>query len=332
MQDILSSPGRRAALMRLQALMAATAIPISARGASYPSQPITLLVPFGPGGAAQALTQRLAPGMLDVLGKPIVNEYRGGAGGIIAGESLARAEPNGYTLLLATPSVLAAVPAVRKSVKYDPLKDFAPVVSIATSPLVLAVNSKVPVSTMQEFVAYAKAHPRKLNMGSAGVGSMEHVGTEILQKMAGIELVHVPYKGPGASLQDLAADRLDCVFSSPIPVAPYVQAGTAKILAVTSSQRSPALPNIPTIAEAGYPSFVMDNWYALVAPTGTPAAIISRINGAVRKTLEDPGVLEYLSSFGLVPSASTPEAFGATLRHDVEHWRDWAQRSGVQVE
>jgi tripartite-type tricarboxylate transporter receptor subunit TctC len=308
MQHTLVSHDRRAALLRLLAPAAAAALPTFARANDYPARPITLVVPFGPGGAVQALTERLGPDLRRELGQPMVNDYKGGVGGIIAGEAVARATPNGYTLLLATPSALAASPAVNSKVKYG-AKDFAPVALVATTPFVLVVNAKLPVRNLTELIAH-----------------------EVLQQLGGFRMTHVPYKGPGASLQDLVAGRLDCLISSPIPVKPHADAGNLRVIAVTSAERSPAMKDVPTIAEAGFPEFQMSSWYAYVAPAGTPREVVLKVNAAVRKALANPDTIAYMTGFGLTPAGASPEEFGSLLAEDVKRWREWVQRTGVQAE
>ena len=323
---------KRTALSFFLALCAIGVSPSIALANDYPTRPITVLVPFGTGGAVQALTERLGPDLRAALGQSMVNDFKGGAGGTIAGETAARAEPNGYTLFLATPSALAAAPASYKSVRYNPLTDFVTVSMVATSPLVMVVRGDLPVRDVRELVAYGKANPGKLNFASAGVGSMDHIAGEIMQKMGNFKMTHIPYKGPGASLQDMVAGRLDVLISSPIPIKPHVDSGKIRVIAVTTPQRSPAMKDVPTIAEGGFPGFEMTNWYGYVGPTGTPPEVINRVNAAVRKALTNKSTLDYMAGFGLTPSNETPEEFGESLKREVKRWQDWVQQTGVRAE
>jgi len=310
-----------------------TVFPIVAHGQSdYPNRPITVIVPFGAGGAVQALTERLGPDLRREMGQPLVSDFKGGSGGLIAGETAARALPNGYTLLLGTPSALAASPAVHKNAKYNPVTDFVPVALVAMTPFVLAINANLPVRNLQELVAYGKANPDKLNFASAGVGSMDHIGGEVLQRMAGFKMTHIPYKGPGASVLDLVSGRIDCLISSPIPMKPHVDSGKVRLIAVTSSRRSSAMIDVPTIKESGFPDYEMNSWYAYVAPTGTPRDVVNKLNAAVRKALTNPETLTYLAGFGLTPAPTTPEELGKLLIDESKRWIDWVRVTGVQAE
>ncbi|MGE0802467.1 MAG: Bug family tripartite tricarboxylate transporter substrate binding protein [Lautropia sp.] len=333
-QSTLSAarPSRRAALSTLLAPVAAGLLPGSGHASDFPTRPITVIVPFGPGGAVQSLTERLGPDLRTALGQPMINDYKGGGGGTIAGEATARAAPNGYTVMLGTPSALAAGPAVYRNIKYNPLTDLVPVALVATTTFVVVVNDKLPVRDIRELISYGKANPGKLNFASAGVGSMDHIGGEVLQKWADFKMTHIPYKGPGASLLDVAAGRVDLLISSPIPVKPHADAGRVRMIAVTSKQRSPSMKEIPAVAEAGFPDYDLSSWYGYVAPAGTPRDAVLRINGAVASALTNKDTIAYMAGFGLQPAPGTPEEFGNYLAQDVKRWQDWARLTGVQAE
>ena len=326
------NPGRRDLLAGISAVLAGGAVPAWGQSGSYPNRPVNVIVPFGTGGAVQALTERMGPDLNREMGQPMINDYKGGAGGMLGGEIAARAQPNGYTLLLATPSALAASPAVYKNPKYNPVTDFIPVSMVATTTFVLVVNSNLPIHNVRDLIAYGKANPGKLNFASAGVGSMDHVGGEVLQRLAGFKMTHIPYKGPGASLQDLVAGRLDALISSPIPVKPHVESGKIRAIAVTSNKRSPAMKDVATIAEAGFPDYDMTSWYAYVAPTGTPREVVAKVDAAVKKALANPNTVSFMEGFGLAPATATPEEFGQILAQDIRRWKDWVKQTGIQAE
>jgi tripartite-type tricarboxylate transporter receptor subunit TctC len=298
----------------------------------YPTRPITLVVPYAAGGGNDAMARTVADRMGEALGHQVVIENRGGAGGSIATRQVARAAPDGYTLGLGGTGTLAVDPTLYPNVGYDPRKDFAPVGLIATSAMVLLVNTRVPAATLQEFLALAKSAPGRINFASAGSGSGMHLGTELLAYMAGISMTHIPYKGSGPALTDLVGGHVAVYMSSLPPAAGLVRDGRVRALAVTSLTRAKVLPNIPTVAEAALPGFEAVLHYGIVAPAGTPRPVVDRLNAAMRTALSSPEVLARLDIDGAEPSPSTPEQYAADIDREETKWSEIVRRSGAKAE
>jgi tripartite-type tricarboxylate transporter receptor subunit TctC len=322
----------RGPLIRHLAL-AGVALAFSAvvHASDYPTKPITLFVPFATGGATQTLVERVGREMQRDLGQPLIPDYRGGAGGSIAAEAAARSPHDGYTLFMGATGALAVAPAVMK-VRFDPEKDFVPIALIATTPYVMVINTKLPFKNLQDLIQYAKQNPGKLNFGSSGAGGSDHIACEVFQKMAGITITHIAYKGAGPLMPDLISGRIDMAILSPIPVKPQVEAGTLRMLGVTTKQRSPSLKDVPSIAEQGLPAYDLLAWYGFFAPAGAPAEVVTRINAAALKALANKDVESYLLSQGLTPGTLTPAAFGELVRKDITQWGDYARSTGVRIE
>jgi tripartite-type tricarboxylate transporter receptor subunit TctC len=242
-----------------------------ARADDYPSHPIRLIVPYAPGGGADAVARIVAKRVSETIGQPVVIENRGGAGSIIGTEDVHKAAPDGYTLLLGQSGPISINPAVYKDLPYDPEKDFAPITMTTAYPYILVVNAKLPVKTLQEFVAMVKSKPGEFNYGTTGVGAANHLVTELFAAKAGLKMVHVPYRGTALAVADLLAGQVTMVFADPVSALPHMQAGTLHALAVTSNERSSVAPDVPTVAESGYPGFDAIAWHGILAPTGTPA-------------------------------------------------------------
>ncbi|NMU93446.1 tripartite tricarboxylate transporter substrate binding protein, partial [Achromobacter ruhlandii] len=277
------NPLLRACLRTALALAAApllSSAPFSAHADAWPQRPIRLLVPYGPGGSSDVVARAVAVEMSRDLGQQVIVENKGGGQGSIATVEAARARPDGYTLILGHVGTLAVNPTMMPNLSYDPRRDFAPIILLAKLPMVFAVGAKVPAATLPEFVALARAKPGVLNYGSAGNGSAGHLAFEMLKTAAAIDVVHVPYKGTGAQVTDLLAGNIDAAAAGIPGLLPHAQAGKIKIVAVGSAQRLPILPDVPTVAEQGYPGFESSRWFGLLAPAGTPQEAISRLQAA----------------------------------------------------
>jgi tripartite-type tricarboxylate transporter receptor subunit TctC len=314
------------------ALVAAVVVTGSAQAQDYPSRPITLVVPYAAGGGNDVMARIVAEKMSKTLGQQIVIENKGGAGGSIATRQVAKAAPDGYTLGLGGTGTLAINPTLYPNVGYDPRKDFSPVGLIATSALVVLTNPQVSATSISELIALAKREPGTLNYASAGVGSGIHLGAELFAAMAGIKLTHVPYKGSSPALTDLIGGHVSIYFSSLPPAIALVKEGKVRALAVTGSKRSDIFPNLPTVAEGALPGYEAVLHYGIVAPAGTPRAIIDKLNAAMRAALAEPDVRERIIADGAEPLAGTPEDYAADIDREETKWSAVVKRSGAKVE
>ena len=318
-------------LLRALTLVALTATTASAQ--DFPSRPITLIVPYSAGGGNDVMARVAAEKMSRSLGQQIVIENRGGAGGSIATRQGARAVPDGYTLALGGTGTLAINPTLYPNVGYDPRKDFAPIGLIGTSALVVLVNPSVPVKSIKELIAYAKANPGKMNFASAGTGSGIHLAAEYFKVQAGIEMTHVPYKGSGPALQDLVGGHVAIYFSSMPPALGLIKEGKVRALAVTGPKRSDIMPELPTVAEAGdMPGFEAVLHYGIVAPAGTPTAIVNKLNIALRAAVMSDELKAKLAPDGTEPLASTPEEYAADIDKEETKWSAIVRKSGAKAE
>ncbi len=298
----------------------------------YPSRPITLIVPFPPGGSTTVMARNVADKLTATLGQQIVVENRGGAGGVIGTRSVARATPDGYTILLSYTATMAIAPAMNVNAGYDPRKDFVPIGMIGAAPSVLVVNPSLPVHSIAELIAYAKAAPAPLQYGSPGVGTVNHLAGEYLAAETGMKLQHVPYKGNGPALGDLLGGHIPMMFV-PIPVAlGNIKAGTLRGLAIGSAKRTSLLPDLPTLAESGVPGFEVALRYGLVAPAGTPPAIIARLNKELNAALSTEDVKKRLATEGAESLPGTPEAYAADIDREEKKWGGLVKKLGLKVE
>ena len=257
---------------------------MTARADDYPSRPIRLVVPYAPGGGADSVA-RIVRRVSENIGQPIVIETTGGAGSILGTDIVAKAEPDGYTLLLGQSGPISINPAVYKSLPYDPVKDFAPVTMTTAYPYILVVNAELPARSLQEFVALARSKPGAMNYGSTGIGAANHLVSELFNSKAGLKMTHMPYRGTALAVGDLMGGQLTMVFGDPISVLPHMKSGKLRALAVTSLERSPVAPEVPTVAESGYPGFEALAWHGILAPARTPPAIIKKLNAEIVKAL-----------------------------------------------
>ena len=300
----------------------------AAQAPKYPSKTVRMLVGFSPGGATDNVARFIAPGLTEGLGQSVVVENRPGASSIIAGEVVAKAPPDGHTVLMVTQTLINAR-IIENRVFPDLAKDFAAVSLCASTPLVLVVNPSLPVKTLKELIALARANPGHLNYGSGGVGASPHMSGELLAKMARITIVHVPYKGEGPALIDVIAGHLPMMFSNPTASMPHVQGGKLRAIAVTGSQPSPAVPGVPTLAAAGLPGYEVLGWFGVVSPAATPREIVARLNGEIAKVLARPEIREKFSSQALEPGNLTPEQFGEFIRSEAVKWEKLIREVGV---
>ena len=311
--------------------LAFTGITISARADDYPSRPIRLIVPFAAGGAADSVARILAGRVGEALGQTIVVEDRGGGAGIIGTELVKKADPDGYTLLLGQSGPISINPGIYATLSYDPEKDFVPIAMTTSYPYVLVVSPALGVKTLADFVALAKRRPTELNYGTAGVGAANHLATELFDSQAGIKMTHIPYRGTSLAVADLIAGQVQVVFADPVSALAQVNAGTLIALAVTSKDRSPVAPNVPTIAESGYPGFDAVAWHGIMAPARTPQPIIARLNAEIVKALKDPDTIKLIQAQAIEPVGGSPEAFASFIKQDIAKWKDVAAQAKVEV-
>ncbi len=297
--------------------------------ADWPSQVIRFIVPFAPGGSTDILARVIAQKLEGPLKANIIIENRAGAGGSVAANAVAKAEPDGHTFMMGHIGTLAFTPSLYPNLPYDPVKDFAPVALVAAVPNILAVHPSLPVRSFQEFVAYAKANPGRLNFGSGGVGSAAHVAGAYLAFAAGFEATHVPYRGTSPMMNDLLVGSIQFTLTGGPAVLPLAAAGRVRTLAVSSRERVAFAPDLPTIAESGIPGFDAVQWYGLVAPARTPEAIVRRMNGEINALLGSPEVETTLRNDGAIAAPTTPERFGAHIQAEIAIWRDVIRRAGI---
>jgi len=323
---------RRELLIALIALAWATQVTAADSGQSYPNRPIRFIVPFAPGGSTDTLARTVGQKLGEALGEQVVVDNRSGGNGNIGTDLVAHAAPDGYTILLGYIANLAIGPSLYAKLPFDPVKDLAPVTQLAVAPNILVVHPSVPAKNFKEFIAYAKANPQKVNFASAAVASPGHLAGELLNHAAGIHMQHVPYKGSGQAVVDLVGGQVQVMVSGMSSVMPHIKAGRLRALAVTGAQRSPAVPDIPTIAESGFPKFEATAWYGVLVPARTPKAIITRLHDEIVRALKMPDVKERLESVGFEIVGSTPEAFGAYIKSEIVKWAPVVKASGAKAD
>jgi tripartite-type tricarboxylate transporter receptor subunit TctC len=304
--------------------------PDSAAAAAWPERAVHLVVPFAAGGGADLIARLLASNLAHVLGQPVVIDNHAGAGGAIGTEAVARAAPDGYTLGMATESTHAANPAFNPHLPYDPIRDFAPITMLARVPGVLVVNPAVPARTVAELIALARSRPRSLSYGTPGIGSLGHLLMAQIETRYGLELLHVPYPSGAAALRDVIGGRLQLLGDTLASALPQIRAGRLRAIAVMAERRVALLPDVPTFAEAGMGGIGKPTWFGLVAPAGTPASVIARLNGGVRSVMQEPAVVAALAQSGSVPATSTPEAFARTISETFENDRAVVSAHGIK--
>jgi len=306
----------------MRTLLAAAAFALATTAASaqpFPSHPVTIVVPFPPGGGTDALTRIMQPSLSKLWGQPIIVENKPGAAGAIGGDYVAQQKADGHTLLMSSTAGITA-----KNVE-----KFAPVSLVSASPYVVVVNAKVPVASIRELVDYAKKNPGKLSFGSSGTGAASHLSAELFKSMAGVEMLHVPYKGTGQAVTDLVGGQIDVMFSPAETVMQHVQGGRLKELAVTSARRFGALPDLPTVAEAGVPGYEAIGWFGLFAPAATPKDLVAKISADVNKVLADPDVKQKMLAAGAEPHGMSPAEFAAFVRSEMDKWASLMKERGI---
>jgi len=311
--------------------LVATCAADAAHADEYPSRPIRIVVPYAPGGGADTVARIVAKRVGETIGQTIVIENRGGAGSIIGTELVAKAEPDGYTLLLGQSGPISINPAVYKDLRYDPERDFAPVTMTTAYPYILVVNAKLPVKSLQEFVALARSKPGAMNYGTTGIGAANHLVTELFNGKAGLKMAHIPYRGTALAVADLVGEQVTVVFGDPVSVLPHMQAGTLRALAVTSPQRSAVAPDVPTVAESGYPGFDAIAWHGILAPAKTPPSIVKKLNAEIVSALQHPETRELLVKQAMQTVGNTPEEFAAFIKKDIAVWKAVAAEADVSV-
>ena len=316
------------ACMAIAAAIGCAAFEVAAQ--AWPQRPVRVIVPYAPGGNTDAIARVTAERLTTALGQQFVVENRGGAGGATAAEFVARSQPDGYTLFVAALSQFGPVPLTQK-VNFDPLTDFTPVSNIGANGFVIAVNPSMPAKDLREFTDYVKARPGKLNYGSGGTGSMTHLAPLLFLKKAGLDMVHVPYKGGAPALADTLSGQVQMYAGSPSELLQHASAGKIRLLGITSARRNAQLPGVPAISEF-YPGFKAETWNGLVGPAGLPAPVVERLAGEMAKLMKDAAFLERLAKLGLEPVLTTPASFAADIRAEYAMWRDLIKSSGVVVD
>jgi tripartite-type tricarboxylate transporter receptor subunit TctC len=322
---------RRPLLATLAAAMLGALVPAAASAQSWPDKPIRFVMTAPAGSSIDVIGRTIADKLKDRLGQPVVVDNKPAAGGTVAVDETAKAAPDGYTMVLAYNGPLSITPLLRK-LPYDVAKDLAPVIITTSQPNVLAVNAQLPAKDVKELVAYAKANPGKLNYASVGPGSSSHLNGELLKSLAGIDIVHIPFNGSPPAVTSTVQGETQMIFAVMQPLQPQVQAGKLRALAVTSAKRFPPLPDLPTVAESGYPKFESLAWNGVLVPAGTPKPVIARLNAEINAILKQPDVAQKLSAAGFDLIGGTPEDFGALIRAESDKWAPVIKSAGIRID
>ena len=316
-------------------LVAVALLPLLATSAlaqGYPAKPVRLVVTSPPGGSQDFLARLLAQQLSPILKQQFIVDNRTGASGAIGLDHVAKSAPDGHTLLLGAGGPLTAVPAFNPRLPFDPVRDFAPITLLASGSFAVAVHPAVPAKTVKELIALAKAKPRGLNFGSSGTGAAPHLAAELFRSMAGVDMVHVPYKGVGPALTELLGGQIDLMFADVHLVQPHARSGRLRALAVTSPARSSVMPELPTVSEAAIPGYAAGNWFGVLAPAGTPREIVQRLYGEIVKLLGGAELRERLFAQGMEPGGNTPEQFAAFIRNEIDKWRRVVKSANIRIE
>lgn len=297
---------------------------------TYPTKPIRLIVPLAPGGGNDTIARLIGQKIQGPLGQSIVIENRPGAGGLLGADLASKAPPDGYTLLLGNAAQLSIIPNVQPKMPYSPTKDFAPVSLIASAPLLVVVHPSLPVRSVKQLVALARAQPDRLNFASNGVGSTTHYATELFKMMTKSRMVHVPYKGLSLAMVDLVSGRVELMFSSAVAMLPNVKSGKMRAIAMTGAKRSPAIPDIPTVAESGVPDFEAGSWYGILAPAGTPRPVVDRLNREIVAVVKSKEIQDKLNEEAVIPIGSTPEEFSKHIERELARAAKVIKESGAK--
>ena len=318
-------------------LVVATGIGLSnagdARAQTYPNHALKIVVPYPAGGPTDVLARLVAEKLSSMFGQSVIVESRpGGAGGTVGAKAVASADPDGYTLLISQVGALTISPSIYKSVDYELSKAFAPVALVAVSPQLLCVSPTLPVKSVAELLAYAKANPGKVNFGSAGVGSQPHVLGELLKLVGGVNMTHIPYRGSAPAITDLLAGQIQMMFDTPVVMLPHIEAGKMRALAITAPARSPQLPDVPTMNESGLPRLEATLWSGMLAPAGTPAGVVARLNATFNEGMNSPDMRASLAKLGAEPRALSPDAFARFLAAETQRWAAVVAEAGIKPE
>ncbi len=322
---------QRLLLMVFAALLCGLSTP-AALAQGYPSRPIRLVIPFPPGGATDIVGRILSQQLGKALGQSVVVENKPGAGGAIGADAVAKATPDGYTILIGTSSTHSVGPALSQKLPYDAVKDFVPIIHLSDAPRVLVISSTLPYGSVKELVAAVKAKPGALNYGTSGIGTISHLTTEAFKLAEKIDITHIPYKGTGLVFTDLATGQVALLFDSIISVQPSLKSGKVRALAVTAATRSALMPAVPTMAEAGVPGFVDETYFGVWAPAGTPAAIVANLNAAINRILQTAEMKEQLANQGALAAGGTPQEFAARIATETARWTKVVREAGIKAE
>ena len=320
------------ALLTIVGLCAYAQNPLVGKSTAYPEKPLRFVVPFTPGSGVDIVARLLGQKLGESWNQSVVVDNRSGAGGTIGAEIVAKAVPDGYTILMGNLATHGINPNLYRRLPYDAVKDFAAITQVAEVTNVLVVHPSLQVKSIQDFIALAKAKPATINYGSGGSGSGAHLAAELFKSMAGINLVHVPYKGVGLAMNDLIGGQIQLIFSNLLSSLPHVRAGRLRALGVTTTKRSPAIPELPTIAEEGLRGYEATNWFGLLAPAGTPMQVITKLNAVIVKVLHLPEVKNRLSSQGAEPVGNAPEAFAAHIKSEIARWKTVITQAGITAD
>src|SRR3954469_2695922 len=322
----------RPEMTRLAIALCVLLAPLAANAQSFPTKPIRLVIPFVAGGSSDIVGRALGSKFQEFLGQPAVVENKPGANGAIAAEFVAKSDPDGHTILVGSIGVFSINSALFKDLRYNPLRDFAPITLAVTTPNVLITKTALPAKSLKELVEFAKKNPGKLSYCSSGTGSSDHLTAELLNQMAGISVLHVPYKGGAACQTDIMGGQVDISFQNLGAVTNYIKGNRMAALAVTAKERHPQLPDVPSVSEAGFPELVVTSWQAAAAPAKTPREIVAKLNDAMVKALRAADVRERMNQIGFDVVASSPEEFGTFMRSELERWARVVQKGGIQPE
>ncbi|MBB3646830.1 tripartite-type tricarboxylate transporter receptor subunit TctC [Rhizobium sp. BK619] len=323
---------RRAGLALGFGVLAAFASGASAAAADFPDRAVTMVVPFAAGGSTDVVARIVAQKMSEDLGQQVIVQNVAGAGGNLGADNVARAEPDGYTILMGTVATHALNPLILKSIPYDPEKDFAPVSLLVVVPNVLVVNPELPAKTVQELIALLKAEPDKYSYASSGNGTPLHLSGELFKSMAGVSMQHIPFKGAGPALNDVIGNQVPIMFDNLPSSSSHIKAGTLRALAVTTAARAPSFPDVPTVAESGIPGYETYTWNALFAPAKTPNEVVMRLNASANKALKDPAVAERMKEFSATIVGSTPDELAAHVKAELAKWGPVVKGANIQME
>jgi tripartite-type tricarboxylate transporter receptor subunit TctC len=319
-------------MLRILALVFVSTTSFAACAQAYPDRPIRVIVGVPAGGTPDVMARMVTTGMSKILGQPLVMDNRGGAGGLIGTEVAAKSAPDGYTLLVSSPGPLTILPHLQKQITYDPLYDFIPIGLIASNPFLLITHSSVAAKSVKELIALVKAQPGKLNYASAGNGAANHLAMELFKSMAGVEITHVPYKGAPQAVSDVLAGHMNMMFNSIPPVLAHIKAERIRALGVGNNRRSPQLPDVPTIAEAGVPGYEAITWFGMLAPAKTPKAVLTKVSDAFQKVVASSELRSLLESQGAEPGSGNARDFGALIRREYGRYAKVVQTSGAKID